>query len=144
MFPPEKGKSRSQWSHDLKNEMSSPAQTLGSWVRIPLEAWMSASLYLMFKLSCVGCGLVTNRSAVKGVLPTVCKIKISELIVDGHRPDVLLNGEAQIEEIAFSNMCSTQADNISWKLRLRCGCQFPWCSLALSVIHLVSVSFIVQ
>jgi hypothetical protein len=30
-----------------------------------------------------------------------------------------------------SNMCSTQADNSSRKLRLRCGCQFPWCALAL-------------
>jgi hypothetical protein len=33
----------------------------------------------------------------------------------------------------FSNMCSTQADNNSRKLRLRCGCQFPWCALALIV-----------
>jgi hypothetical protein len=31
----------------------------------------------------------------------------------------------------FSNMCSTQADNNSRKLQLRCGCQFPWCALAL-------------
>jgi hypothetical protein len=32
----------------------------------------------------------------------------------------------------FSNMWSTQADNNSRKLRLRCGCQFPWCVLALT------------
>jgi hypothetical protein len=32
----------------------------------------------------------------------------------------------------FSNMCSTQADNNSRKLRLRCGCQFPWCALGLN------------
>jgi hypothetical protein len=31
----------------------------------------------------------------------------------------------------FSNMCSTQVDNNSRKLRLRCGCQFLWCALAL-------------
>jgi hypothetical protein len=31
----------------------------------------------------------------------------------------------------FSNMCSTQADNNSRKLRLRCGCQFSWSALAL-------------
>jgi hypothetical protein len=31
----------------------------------------------------------------------------------------------------FSNMCSTQADKSSQKLRLRCGCQFPWCVLVL-------------
>jgi hypothetical protein len=29
--------SRSQWPHDLRHEMSSPAQTLGSWVRIALK-----------------------------------------------------------------------------------------------------------
>jgi hypothetical protein len=28
----------------LRHEMSLPAQTLGSWVRIPLEAWMSVSV----------------------------------------------------------------------------------------------------
>jgi hypothetical protein len=33
----------------------------------------------------------------------------------------------------FSNMCSTRADNSSRKLRLRCGCQFPWYALVLSV-----------
>jgi hypothetical protein len=30
-------------------------------------------------------------------------------------------------------MCSTQADGNSRKLRLRCGCQFPCCALALKV-----------
>jgi hypothetical protein len=30
--------SRSQWQRGLGHEMSSPAQTLASWVRIPLEA----------------------------------------------------------------------------------------------------------
>jgi hypothetical protein len=34
----------------------------------------------------------------------------------------------------FSNMCSTQADNNSLKLRLRCGCQFPWCAHALTAV----------
>jgi hypothetical protein len=34
----------------------------------------------------------------------------------------------------FSYMCSTQAANNSWKLRLRCGCQFPWCAVALKVV----------
>jgi hypothetical protein len=38
----------------------------------------------------------------------------------------------------FSNMCSTQADNSYWKLRLRCGCQFPWCALALRVLLIVN------
>jgi hypothetical protein len=30
-------------------------------------------------------------------------------------------------------MCSTQANNNSRKLQLRCGCQFPWCVLTLRV-----------
>jgi hypothetical protein len=55
--------------------------------------------------------------------------------------NTLLNGAAQIEETVthvssiyaapFSNICSTQADNNSRKLRLRSGCQFPSCALAL-------------
>jgi hypothetical protein len=36
-----------------KHELSSLAQTLGSWVRIPLEAWMSVCGYSVFVLSCV-------------------------------------------------------------------------------------------
>jgi hypothetical protein len=46
----------------------------------------------------------------------------------------------------FSNMCSTQADNNSRKLRLRCGCQFPWCALALtpsSTVPLLAVTSVV-
>jgi hypothetical protein len=35
---------RSQWP---------PAQTLGSWSRIPLEAWMSVCVYSVFVLFCV-------------------------------------------------------------------------------------------
>jgi hypothetical protein len=31
-------RSQSQWPRGLRQEMSSPARTLGSWVRIPLEA----------------------------------------------------------------------------------------------------------
>jgi hypothetical protein len=51
--------------------MSSPAWTLGSWVRTPLEAWI-------FVLSCVGGGLATGWSLVQGVLPFVYKCKITE------------------------------------------------------------------
>jgi hypothetical protein len=36
-----------------KHEMSSPALTLGSWVRIPLKAWISMSVYSVFVLFCV-------------------------------------------------------------------------------------------
>jgi hypothetical protein len=45
--------SRSQWPHGLRHEMSSPAQTLGSWVRIPLEACMSVCVYSVFILFCM-------------------------------------------------------------------------------------------
>jgi hypothetical protein len=44
--------SRSQWPRDLRHEPSSSARTLGSWVRIPLEAWMPVCLYSVFVLPC--------------------------------------------------------------------------------------------
>jgi hypothetical protein len=44
---------RSQWPRGLRHELSSPVQTLGSWVRIPLETWMSLCVYSVFVLSCV-------------------------------------------------------------------------------------------
>jgi hypothetical protein len=47
------GKCRSRWPHGLGHEPSSPAQTLASWVRISLEAWMSVYVYSVFVLSCV-------------------------------------------------------------------------------------------
>jgi hypothetical protein len=43
----------SQWPRCLRHELSSPARTLGSWVRIPLEAWMSVCVYSVFVLSFV-------------------------------------------------------------------------------------------
>jgi hypothetical protein len=42
---------RSQWPRGLRHELTSPAQTLGSWVRIPLQAWMSVCVYVLV-LSC--------------------------------------------------------------------------------------------
>jgi hypothetical protein len=48
---------RSQGAHCLKHDISSLAQALGSWVRIPLEAWMSLRVSSMIVLSWVGCGL---------------------------------------------------------------------------------------
>jgi hypothetical protein len=45
--------SRSQWLCGLRHELSSLAQTLGSWVRIPLEAWMHVCVYSVFLLFCV-------------------------------------------------------------------------------------------
>jgi hypothetical protein len=37
----------------LRHEPSSPARTLGLWVRIPLIEWMSVRVYSVFVLSCV-------------------------------------------------------------------------------------------
>jgi hypothetical protein len=53
---------RSRWSLGLRHEPSSPARTLGSWVRIPLEAWMSVCVYSVCALLCVGSGLATSWS----------------------------------------------------------------------------------
>jgi hypothetical protein len=37
---------RSQWPRHLSHVLSSTARTLGSWVRIPLEAWMCVRVFL--------------------------------------------------------------------------------------------------
>jgi hypothetical protein len=63
--------SRSQWPHGLSHDPSSSAGTLGSWVPIPLEAWMSVCVYSV----CVGSGLATGWPPFQGVLPTVYRIK---------------------------------------------------------------------
>jgi hypothetical protein len=52
-FIPVKINRRSQWPRGLRHEPSSPTRTLGSWVRIPLEAWMSVCVYFVFVLFCV-------------------------------------------------------------------------------------------
>jgi hypothetical protein len=55
------------WPRGLRHEMSSSTQTLGPWVQIPLKAWMSMCVYSVFVLSCVGSGLPTAWSTVRGV-----------------------------------------------------------------------------
>jgi hypothetical protein len=59
---------RSQWPRGLRHEMSTPAWTLGLWVRIPLKEWMSVRVYSVFVL---GSGLVTGWSPVQEVLQNV-------------------------------------------------------------------------
>jgi hypothetical protein len=51
---------KSHWPRGLMHELSSPARTLGSWVRISLEAWMTVYVYSVFVLLCVGSGLATG------------------------------------------------------------------------------------
>jgi hypothetical protein len=43
---------RSQWPRGLRHEPSSPARTMGSWVRIPLDAWTSVCIYSLCVVLC--------------------------------------------------------------------------------------------
>jgi hypothetical protein len=52
--------SRSQWPRGLRHELSSPARTLRSWARIPLEAWMSVYFYSVCAVLYAGSGLATG------------------------------------------------------------------------------------
>jgi hypothetical protein len=45
----------------------SAAGALGSWFRIPLEAWMCVRVFLCCVVLCVGRGLALGRSPVQGV-----------------------------------------------------------------------------
>jgi hypothetical protein len=56
-------KCRSQWPRGLKHEPSWPARTLGSWVRIPLEAWMSVCIFLYLRYS------VCRQGLCDGLIP---------------------------------------------------------------------------
>jgi hypothetical protein len=56
---------RSEWPHGLRHELSSLARTLGSWVRIPVEAWMSVFAFILCVL-CIGRDLATADPLSKG------------------------------------------------------------------------------
>jgi hypothetical protein len=55
---------RSQWPLSLRHELSSPFQTLGSWVRIPHEAWVYMRLFCVCDVLCTDTGLATVWSLV--------------------------------------------------------------------------------
>jgi hypothetical protein len=57
---------RSQWPRSLRHEISLPTQTLGSWFRIPFEAWMSVCIYSVFVLTYAGSVLASGWSPVQG------------------------------------------------------------------------------
>jgi hypothetical protein len=63
------------WPRGLRHKPSPPARTLGLWVRITLEAWMSVCVYSVCVVLCVGSGLAMGWSLVQGALPTVYRIK---------------------------------------------------------------------
>jgi hypothetical protein len=51
---------RSQWPRDIRHELSWPAETSESWVRISLGARIFMCVYSVFGLSCVGNSLATG------------------------------------------------------------------------------------
>jgi hypothetical protein len=51
------------------------AWATGSYVRIPLEAWMSVCVYSVCVVLCVGRGLATGCSPVQGVLSNVYRLR---------------------------------------------------------------------
>jgi hypothetical protein len=63
--------------------MFSHAETVGSWVRIPLEAWFFIRVSSLFVLSCVGSGLATGLTRVPGILLTVYKTHNSRKMLMG-------------------------------------------------------------
>jgi hypothetical protein len=80
------------------HEMSSLARTLGSWVRIPLEAWMYVHTYSVFVLSFVVTGLETGWTRVQEILPTVYNIHSFRLILNERIPVDIIRQEEEEEE----------------------------------------------
>jgi hypothetical protein len=68
---PEGSLRRSQWPRGLRHELSSLARTLGSWVRIPPQAWMSVCVYSVCVVLCVNSGLATGWTPDKGAQPFI-------------------------------------------------------------------------
>jgi hypothetical protein len=62
-----KSSCRSQWPRGLRHELSSPARTLGSWVRIQLKARTFVCDYSV----CIRIGLETGWSPIQQVVTTI-------------------------------------------------------------------------
>jgi hypothetical protein len=63
----------SQWPRRLRHELSSLSRTLGSWVRIPLNAWMPVCAFIL--CLCQPCdGLMTRPRS-----PIICVKMITKL-----------------------------------------------------------------
>jgi hypothetical protein len=59
---------RSQWPHGQRHELSSLTQTLWSWVRIPLKAWMTMCTFILCLCRQQPCnGLIPHSRS-----PTAC------------------------------------------------------------------------
>jgi hypothetical protein len=63
--------SRSQWTRDLRHELSSLVRTLRLWVRIPFKARMYVCIYSVF----ISSDLATGWSPFRGVLTTVLGLR---------------------------------------------------------------------
>jgi hypothetical protein len=102
-------RSRSQWPRGLRHEMSSPAQTPGSWVRIPLDAQMSVSVYSIFVMSYLGNSLATSWSPVSGVLQTAYKIHSSRLILNRNRTESVIRQDIRRRINIIRNVLKMEA-----------------------------------
>jgi hypothetical protein len=65
---------RNQEIYGTRHEVFSPARTLGSLFRDPVEARMSLHFVSMLVLPWVGRGLKTRWSPIQGALPTAVKV----------------------------------------------------------------------
>jgi hypothetical protein len=65
------GESRSQWPRDLRRELSSLVQTLGSRVEIQIETFMSVCIYSVVLFCVQVAALRRTDPPVQIVLPTV-------------------------------------------------------------------------
>jgi hypothetical protein len=82
-------------------------------------------LVFLERVPCCFADLTCLRArAHQGSWQPQCNRNFRELL-SGWIEHMLLNGAAQIEETALPFL------SISRKLRLHCGCQFPWCALGL-------------
>jgi hypothetical protein len=113
----------SQWLQGLRHEVSSPTQTLGSWVWMPLEACMFICVYAVFVLSCVGSHLVMGWYPIQGVRLTVYKKR--NWSETKHFTDALCSKWEQ-QEIWMNSVEFHAYNHIT--------CVFQWCLEACSSI----------
>jgi hypothetical protein len=69
---------RKRPARGLWHEMPFPARTLGSWIRISLEAWAYVCVFYSPLCFPVGRSLETGQSTVKGIPQTLQDLKFSD------------------------------------------------------------------